>query len=76
MQSGSDTAVTEASQIRIQDEETSQVVSSQLLRAIDAAAADLDARSEALSQLRIEATGAGLAVELVAAFLSLWFVRR
>lgn len=76
MQSGSSTATTEATQIRVQDQETSHIVSRQLLLEIDSAAAELDARSDALNQFRIEATGLGIAVELVAACLSLWFVRR
>ena len=38
--------------------------------------AELDARSEALNRLRIQATAFGVAIELLAAGLSLWFVRR
>ncbi|MEA2608611.1 MAG: hypothetical protein QOJ75_854 [Chloroflexota bacterium] len=76
LQSGSHTAVTEAIQIRIKDQETSQFVSSELLVQIDSAGADLDARSDALNRFRVQATGLGVAVELIAACLSLWFVRR
>jgi EAL domain-containing protein (putative c-di-GMP-specific phosphodiesterase class I) len=76
MQTGRSEAVTEAIQIRIQDQETSQVVTGQLLLAIDTADQELHRRSDAVSGYRMAASIAGVAIELLAAGLSLWFVRR
>ncbi len=46
------------------------------VRQIDVVEADLGARAEALQRFRIQATGLGVVTELVAACLSLWYVRR
>jgi EAL domain-containing protein (putative c-di-GMP-specific phosphodiesterase class I) len=51
-------------------------VSGDLILAIDNAEAELGRRFDALAGYRVAASVAGVAVELVAAGLSLWFVRR
>ncbi|MEA2630525.1 MAG: hypothetical protein QOE66_744, partial [Chloroflexota bacterium] len=76
MQRGSSEAVNAAIQVRGHERETSQDVSSQLLLQIDATASALAVRSDALNQLRVQATAFGVAAELAAACLSLLFVRR
>jgi EAL domain-containing protein (putative c-di-GMP-specific phosphodiesterase class I)/CHASE3 domain sensor protein len=76
LQTGRSEAVNEAIQIRIQDREASQAVTGELLVAIDAAEAELGRRSDALGEYRVGASIAGVAIELLAAGLSLWFVRR
>jgi EAL domain-containing protein (putative c-di-GMP-specific phosphodiesterase class I)/CHASE3 domain sensor protein len=76
MQTGRVEAVNEAIQIRVQDQEASQVVTGELLLAIDNAEVELGRRSDALSEYRVMASVAGVAIELLAAGLSLWFVRR
>jgi EAL domain-containing protein (putative c-di-GMP-specific phosphodiesterase class I) len=76
MQSHHPEAVTEAIQIRVQELETSQAVTYALLVAIDSAEADLGRRSDALGGYQVVASLAGIGIELLAAGLSLWFVRR
>jgi EAL domain-containing protein (putative c-di-GMP-specific phosphodiesterase class I) len=76
MRSDHPEAVTEAIQIRVQDQETSQVVTGRLLVAIDSAEVELGRRSDALDGYRVAASLAGVGIELLAAGLSLWFVRR
>ena len=75
---GSDSIVARdrAIQVAIEDGATRHPAANDFVRRIDAFQADLGARSEALQRLRIQATGLGVAVELLAACLSLWYVRR
>ena len=76
VQSGSLEAVKAAIQKEIQDQEATQVAARQFVLKIDAVEAELGVRSNALNGLRVAATAFGLAIELLAAGLSLWFVRR
>lgn len=76
VQSGSSAAVNAAIQAEIQDQQASEAATSQFVLKIDAVEAELGIRSDALNGLRIAATAFGVAIELLAAGLSLWFVRR
>jgi EAL domain-containing protein (putative c-di-GMP-specific phosphodiesterase class I)/CHASE3 domain sensor protein len=76
VQSGSAEAVQAAMQTVIQDEAATQAVAKEFGLQIDAVLADLDVRSDALNGLRVASTAFGVAIELLAAGLSLWFVRR
>ena len=76
IQSGSLEAVKAAIQAEIQDQEATQAAAGQFVLKIDAVGAELGARSDALNGFRVAATAFGVAIELLAAGLSLWFVRR
>jgi EAL domain-containing protein (putative c-di-GMP-specific phosphodiesterase class I)/CHASE3 domain sensor protein len=76
VQSGSIEAVEAAIQAQIQDQETSHAATSQFVLQIDGVEVALGVRSDALNGFRGTATAFGLAIELLAAGLSLWFVRR
>jgi EAL domain-containing protein (putative c-di-GMP-specific phosphodiesterase class I) len=77
VQSGSVQAVKAAIQTEIRDQEASLVsTSSQFILEVDAMAAELRVRSDALNDLRVTTTAFGVAIELLAAGVSLWFVRR
>lgn len=76
VQSGSTEAVKAAIQTEVQDQETTQVAAGQFVLKLDAVGAELGARSDALNGFRVAATAFGVAIELLAAGLSLWFVRR
>ena len=69
-------AVMSAVALVVHDLDRTQASTTELLVHIDALQAELDRRSAALNGLRIAAIGVGLAIELLAACLSLWFVRR
>ena len=76
MTSGRGSAAAEAIAVRVEQQETSQGVAAGLVKATDDAALDLARRSDALSSLRVTASVAGVTIELLAAGLSLLFVRR
>jgi EAL domain-containing protein (putative c-di-GMP-specific phosphodiesterase class I)/CHASE3 domain sensor protein len=75
VQSGSRAAVNAAIQAALQDQEATQAAASQFIVKIDALAAQLGA-PDSLNWLGAAATALGLAIELLAAGLSLWYVRR
>ena len=76
VQSGSIQAIRAAVQSEIEDTGATHVATSQLESQIDAVGDELGVRSDALNGLRVAATAFGVAIELLAAGLSLWFVRR
>ena len=77
VQSGSRAAIQAAIQAEIQASEGPQASTTrEFILQIDAMVADLGVRSDALNGLRLAATVFGLAIVLLAAGLSLWFVRR
>jgi EAL domain-containing protein (putative c-di-GMP-specific phosphodiesterase class I) len=76
VQSGSVEAIRAAKQTVLQDEAATQAATSQFRLRLDAMATDLRIRSDALNGLRVAATAFGVAIELLAACISLWFVRR
>jgi EAL domain-containing protein (putative c-di-GMP-specific phosphodiesterase class I) len=76
VQSGSGSGLRAAVQAEIDDTEATQITTSRFAEQIDALEVDLGIRSAALNGLRVQATAFGVAIELLAAGLSLWFVRR
>jgi hypothetical protein len=76
VQSGSLEAFRAAIQTEIQDQAATQAAAGQFVLKIDAVEAELRVRSDTLTGLRVAATAFGVAIELLAAGLSLWFVRR
>ena len=75
VQSGSIEVVKAAIQ-SAQDQAATQSATSQVVVQIDALQSELNVRSDALSGLRLAAASFGVVIELLAAGLSLWFVRR
>jgi EAL domain-containing protein (putative c-di-GMP-specific phosphodiesterase class I) len=65
-----------AIEVQIVDHEATQGATTALVAQIDASQADLVARAHSLDGLRLAAAGLGIGLELGAAGLSLWFVRR
>lgn len=77
VQTGSSADVQAAIQKDIQDHETNQGSTAHQFRLqIDTAIADLGLRSDQLNAARVGVTVGAVAIELAAAGLSLWFVRR
>ena len=75
-QNGPIETVTAAIESQIQDQDGTQAAADQFRLQIDAVVTDLGARSDALNGLRVAASVLGVTIELLAAILSLWFVRR
>jgi EAL domain-containing protein (putative c-di-GMP-specific phosphodiesterase class I) len=76
VQSGSADALDVAIRASIDDSAASDTATIMLVRRVGDLSAELANRADSLDQLRLLATSAGLVTELVAAGLSLWFVRR
>lgn len=76
VQSGSAAALRAAIEAQILDQETSQAAITEFVLRIDDVEAALGARHVDLDWIRVHATIFGIVVELFAAVLSLWFVRR
>lgn len=76
VQGGSDRALEAAIKAQVLDQESSEAAMNELALRLDEVGAELGARLEAVEAFRFEATLFGLAVELVAAAVSLGFVRR
>jgi hypothetical protein len=76
VRAGSGSAVRAAIEKEIVDNDTTQSAAGDFVIAIDSQQAVLGARSDALDGLRFTATTLGIVIELLAAGLSLWFVRR
>lgn len=76
VRSGPIEVVKAAIETQILEQQTTQAATDQFRLQIDAVASELGVRSDALNGLRLAATVFGLAIVLLAASLSLWFVRR
>jgi EAL domain-containing protein (putative c-di-GMP-specific phosphodiesterase class I)/CHASE3 domain sensor protein len=76
MLAGSKAGIAQAIAAAIADHEVTQAATIALVARIDAVQAGLVARSYSLDGFRLAAAGLGIAIELAAAALSLWFVRR
>jgi EAL domain-containing protein (putative c-di-GMP-specific phosphodiesterase class I) len=76
VQSGSVVAVEAAIKKAVGEQESTETATSELVVEVDLLQADLAARSASIDGLRVSAAVLGVVIELLAAGLSLWFVRR
>ncbi|MEA2535998.1 MAG: hypothetical protein QOF11_232 [Chloroflexota bacterium] len=76
IQSGSTAAIRAAIETQIAGHQSSDAAISRFVDQLDEVAGEFGSRFDELDRMRAAATGFGLAIELLAAGLSLWFVRR
>jgi EAL domain-containing protein (putative c-di-GMP-specific phosphodiesterase class I)/CHASE3 domain sensor protein len=76
VQSGSIEAIRAVIRTQLLEHGTSHAATRQFVQQIDEVEVELSARADALDSRRVTTAAFGLAIELLAAVLSLWFVRR
>jgi hypothetical protein len=76
IQSGSSGRIKAAIQLLVQSQAATDAAIGRFVAAIDKVSAEFGTRFDALDSLRAAANAVGLGIELLAAGLSLWFVRR
>jgi diguanylate cyclase (GGDEF)-like protein len=74
--SGSPSALASIADVAVHDQDDVQSATSELVAKLDAVDAGLRSQQEALNQRRAIATGIGVGIQLLAAMISLVFVRR